>query len=962
MKNRKGYGNELSVLNTEDLNNYIISAPAGDYIIQRFVQSRGLHPWIARAVWRSQSTPFAYTITSSNLFSDDTEGDFRKRFTVCTDIPQSCQVTKTTGSAVAEPISYTQNIVEYVKRQHGIHFDELVADFIKDTNDKWWFLQVKAFKVSPETMQRYKEMKKQEDETGKKGTLIPRANKKQEYVRVGHCKSCAGTYPPHELVHDLTYKMIVRTINHLEHRDTFIDFFNRTDLKQRDRREMTRVFTVCNSCYDLYQSEKRLSIVEKQFAKSLGITINTTDAGDFMISEPDCLERVVVTKPSDRRPKTPTSSTVQLETVAKNVFADHPNMKLYRVLIALHTTFNLPPGEYTLVYQLLGSTVAVPFRAEPMEQSLLLPDSEETISIGKIDKLHLHYMYADEAMMKEFLTEAQRTIRIVCLTGVHQFPNTLRQALPTRAMHDQMADVPLTPTRPRTVATNVRGTPQSNTRAGSSMSIRSKTAMTNKRGTSPTPHTPSGRQSSFGARPITAASTRTLKTAAGRRRKTASHPSSSAVRSYFGEFEADMFTFNAKNESSRHDYILDLKNAMHKIGDDPIPQLKMTVAFAPSSFSLPPKEKLEEVPMWHCTSVLIPHLSFFTCEPLPEDWILLLPQNKASQNRELRMFKRTGHDWTERSGMYDEDDENFVMNPDAQAVDGSFFTDNEQPMDVFEKVRKQRARRKTTQTQIRPKSKSKQSGQMSYEEILEIMKEKEERERKEREEEEKREKEEEERREMEEKQAEEAGTPKAQESAREQKEEEQKTEEGKEDTPQEGEVQERSMTADETPAEGEEETREQEGEQEEGDETKGEGDGGEEATNEGEGEAETTKQEEEEGEHVEQPEGFGYDSEEKESGEEGEEGEEEGEGENDGEEEEGDGEEGEEDDEEQGSGEGEGEEEGGEEEGEEEEGEVGEGEEEEEGGDNDEGDEGEDGADEEEEGGEDGEEGEEDAA
>ncbi|KAK2959810.1 hypothetical protein BLNAU_5299 [Blattamonas nauphoetae] len=202
-----------------------------------------------------------------------------------------------------------------------------------------------------------------------------------------------------------------------------------------------------------------------------------------MLSEPDCLEGVVVTKPSDRRPKTPTSSTVQLETVAKNVFTDHPNMKLYRVLIALHTTFNLPPGEYTLVCQLLGSIVAVLFRAESMEQSLLLPDSEETISIGKIDKLHLHTMYADEAMMKEFLTEAQRTVRSVCLTGVHQFRNTLCQALPTRAMHDQMADVPLTPTRPRTVATNVRGTPQCNTRAGSSMSIRSKTAMRNKRGT-----------------------------------------------------------------------------------------------------------------------------------------------------------------------------------------------------------------------------------------------------------------------------------------------------------------------------------------------------------------------------------------------------------------------------------------------------------------------------------------------
>jgi hypothetical protein len=47
---------------------------------------------------------------------------------------------------------YNRTVFRYVQRQHGIHFTELAADFIKDVDGAWWFLQVKAFRIAPETL------------------------------------------------------------------------------------------------------------------------------------------------------------------------------------------------------------------------------------------------------------------------------------------------------------------------------------------------------------------------------------------------------------------------------------------------------------------------------------------------------------------------------------------------------------------------------------------------------------------------------------------------------------------------------------------------------------------------------------------------------------------------------------------------------------------------------------------
>ena len=219
VKNRRGTANELSMLNTEDLKNQILAPPTGDYVIQRFVQSKGTHPALTRVVWKQGGMATAYTLTSKYLFSDDTESDFRKRFAVCLDVPNGATIFRTTGASIAEPVKLTDNIVKYVQRQHGFHFSELVADYIKDAADKWWFVQVKSFRLTEECLRLYKQISQarmsEGAAAGQKRTMIPKANKKQEYVKLGRCKSCNAMRNPADLVHELTFKMIVQTINHL---------------------------------------------------------------------------------------------------------------------------------------------------------------------------------------------------------------------------------------------------------------------------------------------------------------------------------------------------------------------------------------------------------------------------------------------------------------------------------------------------------------------------------------------------------------------------------------------------------------------------------------------------------------------------------------------------------------------------------------------------------------------------
>ena len=58
----------------------------------------------------------------------------------------SCNIVKTNkGRYVEETLPYIKNIVYYIKVNLKISFSEFIADFIKDDDGTWWFINVKGF-------------------------------------------------------------------------------------------------------------------------------------------------------------------------------------------------------------------------------------------------------------------------------------------------------------------------------------------------------------------------------------------------------------------------------------------------------------------------------------------------------------------------------------------------------------------------------------------------------------------------------------------------------------------------------------------------------------------------------------------------------------------------------------------------------------------------------------------------
>ncbi|KAA6374578.1 MAG: hypothetical protein EZS28_029895, partial [Streblomastix strix] len=661
VKTRKGLNNELTILNTEDLKNLIISPPANDYILQRFIQAKGLHPWFTRVVWNYGQAAIAYNIQGRNLFSDDTEGDFRKRFSVCTDVVGHATVFKTSGIGVAEPIGITETIVNYVQRQHGIHLQQMACDFIKDANDKWWFLQVKAFRVMQDTLDAYKALIKekkgdQAPDVMKLG-LIPKANRKQEYVRLVRCKSCNAQFPMEDLVHELTMKMILQTINHLTHRGVRIPFFERTDLKVRGGETgMTRIFKVCNSCYDLFNSEKQLAKLEANFAKALGINIISNDLGEMQVVEPDTQLISVVTQ-------TP-----------KEIEKAHPKLQLFRLLICIYEVFNLPPGEYQLAYQLMGSTVTYPLLTEVPPEELFLEDSEKVESMGVLNKFRVHYFFADPDCFEQFLHKEQQAIRVVCLRGRHRrvggnaplptqydreailasgvdIDELLNGGQEKEGQEEEEDPWPMTSThqlygdnKKRKVKDGGEGalTNANKTQSGFGSTQKSST---NK----------DGQQGEDGSTNQAKALT----------------PEVAAA--FVGEFPVSLLAFNSQNEKGRMDLMVNMVHCNTEEMTQGFPQLKVTLAFSPCQFDM-----LAKTDLWQSRGVFVPHKAFFTCEPLPDDWVLLLPQNKAMQTRAMKFFPKQGY-----SKQLEQSTEEEGSSSGEEGGEAFFNDDIEHPLPVF---------------------------------------------------------------------------------------------------------------------------------------------------------------------------------------------------------------------------------------------------------------------------------------
>ena len=116
---------------------------------QRFIKSIGPKAFISRVCWRKNKSPYAWVISSKHQYfmDDHDKPPENQRFTTNVHQIGACSIVQASkGRYVDETVPYIINIVKYVERNiSGVHFEEFVADFIKDEADNWWLVNIKAF-------------------------------------------------------------------------------------------------------------------------------------------------------------------------------------------------------------------------------------------------------------------------------------------------------------------------------------------------------------------------------------------------------------------------------------------------------------------------------------------------------------------------------------------------------------------------------------------------------------------------------------------------------------------------------------------------------------------------------------------------------------------------------------------------------------------------------------------------
>jgi LMBR1 domain-containing protein 1 len=278
-------GNDVKLITTKDLAliSNSLSTHKGELLcLQRYIKSIGPKAFIVRTCWRKERNPYVWIITNKNdYFSKDRKVPENQRFITNVHAMGSCSIVHSIrGRYVEETLPYIKNIIKFVERNiQGAHFEEFVADFVKDEAGTWWMINIKAFQLVDEIPLHIKSFftsgSSDEEEEVKENH-----ERKFEGMKVVQCKYCEEFYPTDQMNHKMTLKMLMQTDKHLMHRGETFEWLNRSDIKHIDTTLLFQEHKVCKCCYKLYQATEKLRAVEFQFARVLGIPVSLETRSD----------------------------------------------------------------------------------------------------------------------------------------------------------------------------------------------------------------------------------------------------------------------------------------------------------------------------------------------------------------------------------------------------------------------------------------------------------------------------------------------------------------------------------------------------------------------------------------------------------------------------------------------------------------------------------------------------------
>eukprot|EP00792_Barthelona_sp_PAP020_P005440 TRINITY_DN2650_c0_g1_i1.p1 TRINITY_DN2650_c0_g1~~TRINITY_DN2650_c0_g1_i1.p1 ORF type:complete len:1194 (+),score=290.13 TRINITY_DN2650_c0_g1_i1:63-3644(+) len=400
------HSTETTLLDTRELRaTAVVSSTAPSdtvQVVQRFIKPRSHRAFICRCTWSPDKPAFAHMATNHRAMNDESERNISSRYLLNTENHGGCTIFKMSSSAVDELAKLTRQIAKHVERvTPGVRFETLVTDFTRDDQNRWWLLQIKAFKLL---------------------TRVPtsigyRQNKDESsYRKMTACGACKAAYRSTELTDLLNLGQIKKMVNHLYQRGVELPWMERTDLHLPVTPHISESSTgihvyrrvyVCKVCYELYMAEMKLIETEKAYLKEIGTKIDESDDGFVFPDAPLGVRSASsIAEDSLLNPYH-----FDLKGIPDNT---SPIMKMYKLFFVFHGVQGFEPiqskypisNRYGLQTTIFGQNFVLP---------LLIPqlDTYTRRTMSYVNKTFLKYIFSSEQALYVFF--AMKTIKFKIL-------------------------------------------------------------------------------------------------------------------------------------------------------------------------------------------------------------------------------------------------------------------------------------------------------------------------------------------------------------------------------------------------------------------------------------------------------------------------------------------------------------------------------------------------------------------
>ncbi|CAG9334004.1 unnamed protein product [Blepharisma stoltei] len=241
-------------------------------MIQRYIRPNGERPSVIRLFYISETkdnkASFAYCIVSSMRAIEQYS---QAKNIVCSNIIGGFDMYQMHGLAISELLSSAKKIVKFLQFAYSVRIEEIVFDFIRDKDGKFWFLGCKGFNLDLIVLKsRELRIESQKDKSQEEIEDL-----KEQRLSAMHCKLCLLPFKPHELTHVLPFKMLLLYKRHTKKSGRKTMKLSHIRLLAIDF--LSHSVRLCNLCYMLIVQENELIEVETKLANLLNVGIKPED-------------------------------------------------------------------------------------------------------------------------------------------------------------------------------------------------------------------------------------------------------------------------------------------------------------------------------------------------------------------------------------------------------------------------------------------------------------------------------------------------------------------------------------------------------------------------------------------------------------------------------------------------------------------------------------------------------------